>query len=252
MADGVRDHSAAIDERDVVGNAQDPAGFRAVDQSYLYLRLRVEEDPTQAGQLRRFAWGFAFSITGALNVPQIFVTLDGIGQQVGVYRNSQFSIATSPTDPADTPPVVTYPFATYGRVAVTTGSNFGGDGDFFIDMAVPWSQLSLLGLSQDTPIVVWAASSSAADRLDGDFACHDSNGGAGAPDLDGAASGSTTASGSSSPGGSGGSGGGASGPSGVSLEGGPSCAYSEVPPPAAWPAWLLLISLLCLLGRPRH
>src|SRR5262245_59796542 len=62
MVDAVRDQSGALDERDIVGDRNAPAGFRAVDSQFLYLRLRVENDPTKGASLRPFAWGFALSV----------------------------------------------------------------------------------------------------------------------------------------------------------------------------------------------
>ena len=35
MIDGYRDQSGAIDDRDIVGTTQQPAGFRAVDGQFL-------------------------------------------------------------------------------------------------------------------------------------------------------------------------------------------------------------------------
>src|SRR5439155_221220 len=74
--------------------------------------------------------------------------------------------------------------------SISTSTTTGGNPDFFIDLAVPWSALVPLGLDRTTRTYVWAGSSSAADRLDGDLACHD--GGSGPANLDGTASDQTT------------------------------------------------------------
>jgi hypothetical protein len=63
------------------------------------------------------------------------------------------------------------------------GSQFGGGTDFWLEFAVPWSTLMPLGFTRTTPIRVWAASSTAANALDGDFACHDNAGGEPVLDL---------------------------------------------------------------------
>jgi hypothetical protein len=246
MVDAVADHAGAPDERDVVGNGGAPAGYRGVDADYLYVRLRVDKIPTQGARLRAFAWGFAFNTGGPAGSYQILITLDGTSETVGLYRNLNASSAEGPGGPADAPPVATYPFATHGRV-LSTPSDFGGDADHFVDMAIPWSDLGPRGLGQDTPIVVWAASSSTGDRLDGDFACHDGRGGGGAGELAGAGSTRSTASGRA-PGGGGGAGGGAAG-GGLSLEGGPSCGYTGRPPRGSA---LLAVLFLALLGATRR
>jgi len=215
MIDAVRDQTGAVDERDIVGDGNAPAGFRAADGQFLYLRLRVESDPMQGPNLRPFAWGFAFSTDGLPTTYEVLISLDGASRQVNAYRNSVTTIPDSPTDPADLPPV-SYPFATHGRVRPAP-STFGGDGDFFIDLAMPWATLAPLGLSATTPIVVWAASSTSPDQLNGDFACHDAQGAPSVPSLSGAISSSTTA---TPPAGAGPSG-------GLSLEGGPGCNSSH-------------------------
>src|SRR5262245_12338452 len=87
MVDAVRDQSGAFDERDIVGNRAAPAGFRAVDSQFLYLRLRVEKDPTKGPNLQPFAWGFAFSVDVLEVNYEILVTLDGAAKTVAVYRN---------------------------------------------------------------------------------------------------------------------------------------------------------------------
>lgn len=230
MFDLPRDQGGAIQERDVVGDARWPAGFRAVDAQFLYLRLRVDDAPTQGGStmLRPAAWGFAFSVDGLSGTYELLITLDGLARSVALYRNSATTVADSPTDPADTPPVASFPFGTHGRTSLAPESNFNGSRDHFVDLAVPWSALNMAGMDVNQTIVAWAGTSTVSDRLNGDLACHDGNGGN--PDLAGSASGSTTA-GNTTPPPSGGSGGGPGaggigGAAGLSLEGGPACSYT--------------------------
>src|SRR6185369_11392954 len=64
MTDGYRDQSGAVDERDIVGTADRPAGFRAVDAQFLYLRLRLDGSPDRGNALSPFAWGFELSTDG--------------------------------------------------------------------------------------------------------------------------------------------------------------------------------------------
>jgi hypothetical protein len=258
MTDPVRDQMGATQERDLVGGPDDPAAFRAVDERFLYLRLRVEDVPTQGAQLRPSAWGFAFSTDGKPTDYEVLISVDGTAGVVALYRNTVATVVNSPTDPADAPPVATYPFATHGRVSVADVTNYGGNPDHFIDMAVPWTALMPLGLPADRPIVVWAASSTSADRLNGDFACHDGRGSAGVPDLDRSASDSTTASATTPPpaGGAGGGAGGAGGAGGLSLEGGPGCAFvipgHRPPGPPAGLAPLIVLLALWIVGRRRR
>jgi hypothetical protein len=79
--------------------------------------------------------------------------------------------------------VASYPISTHGRSSAAPGSSYGGDQDYFLDFAVPWSTLSPLGLTAVTPIELWAGTSSSANALNGDLACHD--GSTGDPTLSG-------------------------------------------------------------------
>jgi hypothetical protein len=189
MTDGFQDEPGALAERDVVGElAADAAGLRAVDEDFLYLRIRLDQDPDESG-IAPFAWGVEFDLDGDLTDYEIMVMVDGIGEQVSVFDNTQATPPDDPTDPPDQPPVATYPYATHGRSTPAGGSSFGGDADFFLDFAAAWADLEPLGLAPSTPVAVWVASSSSANALDGDFACHD--GGAGDPTLSGTASDTT-------------------------------------------------------------
>jgi hypothetical protein len=249
MTDGARDQSAAVDELDLVGDPASPAGFHWSDGQFLYLRLRIDEAPTIGLTLRPLAWGFAFSTNSVHRDYEVLITADGNASGVRLYRNSVTSLDNSPTDPADDPPVASYPFATHGRT-VLAESSFRGSRDYFIDMAVPWTALTPLGLGARQSVVVWAASSSTADRLNGDFACHDARGRGDVPDLSGSSSDSTTADGNDGTGGNAGTGSGA-GSGGVSLEGGPACSAGATGATGG-PAVALLLGLLTWLRTRRH
>lgn len=188
MFDGFRDESGAEGERDIVGDAGAPAVLRAADDAYLYMRLRLDQDPVPGGALRPFAWGMELDLDGDATTYEVLIMADGTGGTGGVvalYRNTATTSPNDPADPADAPPVASYEFATHGRSA-PADSSYGDTPDRFLDFAVPWADLMPLGVDRDTPILVWAASSSTAASLDGDFACHD--GATGDPALDDLAS----------------------------------------------------------------
>jgi MYXO-CTERM domain-containing protein len=238
MTDGYRDQSGAIDERDIVGTTAEPAGFRAVDAQFLYLRLRVDVSPVVGSGLRPFAWGFELSIDDDPTNYEILILVDGAADAVRLYRNTSTTIPDSPADPADQPAVMTYPFASNGRVIDAGASLFGGGNDAFIDVAVPWSDLAPLGLTPTTRISVWAASSANVDRLDGDFACHDGGGGTATPTLSQAASAPITPDPAHSPGPVGGPTGGTTDAGGniiggSGIEGGPACNCDAAGTPGA-------------------
>ena len=227
MIDGYRDQSGAIDDRDIVGTTDQPAGFRAVDGQFLYLRLRLDGSPVQGNGLTQFAWGFEVSTDGDATDYEILIAVDGAASTVNVYSNTVTTVADSPSDPADQL-IMTYPFAQNGRVVDAGASISGGGNDSFLDMAVPWSDLAALGLNASTVVTIWAASSANPDRLNGDFACHDAGGTAGIPSLSGSTPAPIAADPARSPGPAGGPGGSSDGGGGnvlgsSGIEGGPGC-----------------------------
>ncbi len=181
MVDPRRDQSGAIDERDIVGDVLAPAGFRASDDKFVYLRMRLDQDPAPTKTLRPFAWGFEIDLDANRSTYELLIILRGSDATIAVHKNTTTTLANDPADPADDPPIATLPFATHGRTLRAAGSRYGGDDDYFLDVAVPWSTLEPLGLTRTTPAVIWVATSSKNGSLDGDLACHD--GASGPPRL---------------------------------------------------------------------
>jgi hypothetical protein len=194
MTDPLGDVPSSPGDRDLVGDTAAPAGLRAGDAQFLYLRIRVNQDPAPppAGTLHPYAWGMAFDLDGDRRTYELLITVDGIATPAGtvsVFTNQASTPINDPADPADTPAAATFAFANAART-VAAGTSTGGDPDFFVDLAVPWATLAPLGLDRDTRTYVWAGSSSVASALDGDLACHD--GGGGRPRLDATGSDPTT------------------------------------------------------------
>jgi len=181
MTDALRDQSGALRERDIVGDTLGPAGYRASDSQFLYLRMRLDDNPAPGGALRPFAWGFELSTDANHSTYEVLIVLNGSTKNIEVHTNKTTTLANDPNDPPDEPPVATFPFTTHGRTSVASSSRYGGDDDFFLDIAVPWATLEPLGVGRTAPLTVWAATSSNAAGLNGDFACHD--GASGAPKL---------------------------------------------------------------------
>ena len=192
MTDLRGDVASSPGDRDLVGNTAAPAGLRAGDAQFLYLRIRVDQDPAPGGTLLPHAWGMAFDLDGDRRTYELLITVNGIAapaDAVSVFTNRVSTLINDPADLADTPAAATFGFATNART-VTAGTTIGGDPDFFVDIAVPWTTLATLGLDRNTPTYVWAGSSSIASALNGDLACHDGAGGA--PRLDATGSDPTT------------------------------------------------------------
>lgn len=192
MNDLLGDRSGFVEDRDLVGDVGAPAGLRASDADNLYLRIRVDRDPAPGAVVRPSAWGMAFDLDGNRATYELLVTVDGVASSTGtvaVYTNKATTLANDPADPADLPAAATFTFANTART-VDAGTTIGGNADFYVDLAIPWTTLAPLGLDRDSPVYVWAGSSNVANALDGDIACHDGRGGA--VRLDGSSSDGTT------------------------------------------------------------
>jgi MYXO-CTERM domain-containing protein len=256
MVDGYHDQSGAVDDRDIVGTVAAPAGFRAVDDQFLYFRMRLDASPMQGNHLSSFAWGFELSTDGDPSNYEILISVDGAAETVNLYSNTVTTVPDSPADPADQL-IKTYPFAQNGRLVDAGASLFGGGNDSFIDMAVPWSDLAGLGLQRRSVVHAWAATSNNPDRMNADFACHDGGGGTEIPPLSRIAPGPITPDPSGSPGPVGGpSGGGVDGGGGNELggsgiEGGPGCSCGAGGSGAPGLALLLALLGLGLVTRRR-
>jgi uncharacterized protein (TIGR03382 family) len=185
MTDPIGDQPPSLDERDLVGDAAAPAGLRAADAQFLYLRIRLEGDPAPGGVVQPFAWGMAFDLDGDRSTYELLVTADGIAAPAGtvsVFTNNTTTLANSPADLADAPAAATFPFADAART-IAIASTTSDTVDYYLDLAIPWTTLAPLGLDRATPTYVWAGSSTVANALDGDLACHDGRTG-GPPHLD--------------------------------------------------------------------
>jgi len=185
MTDRVGDTPGAVGDADLVGVSSDPTGLRAADGQFLYFRLRLNDDPRPGGTLAGHAWGIEIDTDNDPSTYEILVDASGVAAGTGdvfLWRNTAVTVADSPADPADAQPLRTYPFAQNARITQAPTSE-GGSRDFFIDVAVPWSDLSAAGMGRNMPVRVWAGTSTAADALNLDIACHD--GASGPPRLSG-------------------------------------------------------------------
>ena len=193
MTDAYQDESGAVGERDLIGHldaaGDQPTGFRAADAQYLFLRMRLDDDPIPGGNPRPYAWGLLVDTDGNLQDYEVQLLANGNGGTVVLYRNTQTTLLNDPTDPPDEPPVRSYPLSSHARSLRASGSSYGGNPDYFLDFAIPWQDLQLVGLSPSTPVTAWAATSSTATTLNGDFACFDNA--TGEPTLSGTNPGST-------------------------------------------------------------
>jgi uncharacterized protein (TIGR03382 family) len=238
MTDGYRDQAGFVDDGDIVGDATAPAGLRASDANYLYLRMRLDGDPAPTQVPRAASWGIEFDLDGDRTNYELLILVDGLqaNNAVELFTNHTVTLPNDPNDPADQPAVASYPFADNARSVAAPGVMTGNNGDFFLDFAMPWSDLVAAGLDHPTKTRLWVGTSTSPDSLNGDFACHDGAGGA--AHLDTAGTDVTTGDPADEPPPGGGSG-------TELLEGGGGCSTTHDTTP------LLALGLVALLRRRR-
>jgi large repetitive protein len=183
--DPVADVASGFDHRDLVGDADYPAILRAADDSFLYLRMRLDDDPVQsATNLKSFGWGFEFDSDGALDTYEFLYLADGTGADSLTWQqNTLQEVLDSPSDEAEVILDTFVPSDDSWAAALAPGSNFGGTSDYFLTLALPRSDLEAAGISFSAPVVVWAGTSNSTQALNVDFSCHD--GETGDPTLSG-------------------------------------------------------------------
>jgi large repetitive protein len=131
---------------DLVGNATFPVAFLAYDGTYLYFRMRVNEDPrnSQKTGFQNFAWGYLINTTGVAGTYQWMLGVQGLRNRIALIQNTVVEF-NSWNDPAEgtngsgapnwQAPIINFDTA---RVRLTNdGSNFSGNPDYFIDLVMP-------------------------------------------------------------------------------------------------------------------
>lgn len=167
------DEPGATSERDVVGDSTFPALYLHTDATHIYFRMRLDDDAMRGGtSFSPFGWGVELDTDSMLQTYEILVQVDGIAEEVAVRRNTMQRTLNDPSDPTEEI-ITTYDPTVYARsMPATDGSSFGGDPDFFVDWAVELSVLTAEGVTLDSEIILFFGTSSNADAINADLACH--------------------------------------------------------------------------------
>jgi hypothetical protein len=157
---------------DVVGDRSAPGAFVASDANYLYLRLRVADSPWHTPVHHYYAslWACLFDIDQDPQTYELLAGLDGIAgpNTVDLDLNTSTTTADDVSDPADTPPLITYDAALNAQYE-PAGSAFGGATDYFVDWALAWNDLKAGGMPKGAAFrLVCGTSTDAASLTAGD------------------------------------------------------------------------------------
>jgi len=134
--------------RDIVGTADYPVVllyFSYPDlgspADYFFVRMRIDEDPTQGGGLAPFGWAVEFDVDNDLSGYEYIGMADGIlnPDQVTLAKNTVQDDLYSPADQAEVE-LGSWLFEDNGRV-LSAPSNLCGTPDFFLDFFFPMQPL---------------------------------------------------------------------------------------------------------------
>ncbi|MCA9540907.1 MAG: hypothetical protein KC620_18530, partial [Myxococcales bacterium] len=156
-------------ERNIVGDAANPAAYIDRDADYFYFRLRLDDDAIRRGTYRPFGWGVMFDTNLNTDDYEFLHLVDGIANPdiVAWQQNTQQNTIGDPQDRAEVE-LMLYDVAVYART-VPAPSNFSGNADFFIDWALPVVDAAAAGVPLDRPIRLIFGTSSNAQSLNADL-----------------------------------------------------------------------------------
>ncbi|MBN2359160.1 MAG: thrombospondin type 3 repeat-containing protein [Deltaproteobacteria bacterium] len=154
--------------RDIIGDATYPAAYIYRDPTYLYFRLRLNDDPRHnATDFKPFGWGVEFDTDNDLDDYEFLALVDGISEVVALQQNTDQGTVGAPSDSAEVT-IQTYPVSTYTRVMVAD-SSFQATPDYFLDWAIVFADLAPYGVTDQTQIHYIFGSSNNASTISADL-----------------------------------------------------------------------------------
>ncbi|WP_042167209.1 carboxypeptidase regulatory-like domain-containing protein [Paenibacillus gorillae] len=166
------------DECDIVGSTQFPAAYYAYDGTNVYFRLRLNSDPQFKTSFRNFSWGVLFDTDNSPSVLEWELAVNGLDNTLELTQTQTvISPAGNPAVTGSTnrrgtvrfsAPIINFGIAR--SKAAADGSNFGGNGDFFLDFLIPATVLfPILGISTASPLRFLFFSSANNNNYNKDF-----------------------------------------------------------------------------------
>ncbi len=158
--------------RDVVGDASNPAVYAYRNSTHIFFRMRLNATPIQGSGLASFGWGVEMDTNNDLAAYELIAMVNGIGgtEQVELYQNTTQSTTGQFNDTAEVELAV-YPVSTHARV-VSAGTIFptsAPDEDFFLDWAIDIVHLSAAGVTDSTAMLFTYGTSINAHTINADI-----------------------------------------------------------------------------------
>lgn len=155
--------------RNVVADPTHDAAFLFNDGTYLYFRLRLDQDPTgQGGQgaLQSFGWGVELDTNQNPADYEWLFMVDGISRTEVITLGENTAQGTL-GDPSDKPEIVQSTLLLAGNFQVSPAdTSINGDLDYFLDWRFPYVTFKQVsGLTDTSPIRLFFGSSSSAMNL---------------------------------------------------------------------------------------
>jgi len=160
---------------DLVGASGLSAAYFASDANYAYFRERILVDPSGPGGFDNNAWVVLIQVpSGNPYQYQWLLSVDGTGEEVGLWQNDQGTASTVDFSPIFGDQAETKVYAdTTANLArkVAAGSNIGGQANYFVDWAIPRSVLTTYGIDPTTAFYWFATSTNASNFNKGTLNC---------------------------------------------------------------------------------
>ncbi len=169
--------------REIVGDTTYPAAYVFNDGNHIYYRIRLDEDPSQAGYLKPFGWGFLIETETDPNLIgnnyDWMVMIDGISDKLYIAENTVKGELGDPSDKAEvrvyeedldnTPGSENFKVVPTSDIESPT-SNFEGNPDYFLEFRYPYNiWLNEMGLDDTSIIRYFVGSSNQAQTLSADL-----------------------------------------------------------------------------------
>ena len=148
--------------REIVGDSSAPAIQYYEDGTDFMVRMRLDVDPEQStNNLRPYGWGLIIDTDGDYSAYEFALMVDGIREELVLGENSSQGTTGDPSDTAeDELYVESLSYGTNVQISAAD-SSINGDQDYWLDFAIPLTELVSAGLTSGTVGFVGGTSSSA-------------------------------------------------------------------------------------------